>query len=62
MAESPHPIPSHPCATTGALPCIRVEFCQKTWTLLEFLTTQVSFLWGREVRGSKYPQDCPSQT
>lgn len=33
-----------------------VEFCWKTWILLEFLSTHVPFLWGREVRGSKYPQ------
>lgn len=59
MAESPHPIPSH---RTGALPCFRVEFCWETRTLLEFLTTHVSFLWGREVRGSKYSQACLNQT
>lgn len=59
MAESPLP---HARAPTGALPCFMVEFCWKTRILLEFLTTHVPFLWGREVRGSKYPQACLNQT
>lgn len=50
---------SRPCAATGALPCIRVELCQKIWILLVFLTTHVSFLWDREVRRGKYPPKLP---
>lgn len=47
------PSPAH-CALAGSLPCIRVEFSRKTWILLLFLVTQVSFLWGTEVRQGKY--------
>lgn len=53
--------PSRPHTTDQALPCARVELCRKTRILLEFFTTHVSFLWGREVRWGKYPPNCPSQ-
>ena len=57
------PPQSRPRAAARALPCTRVELCRKTWMLVVFLTTHVSFLWGREVRWGKYlPPDCPNQT
>lgn len=40
----------------AALPCVSVELCRKTWILLEFFTTHVSFLGGGEVKqGPNHP-------